>query len=141
MLPRLLQTLALGLVCLAGCRAPDLTAEVDAYVMQTNFVRNTLCYCLVVPDPDFECDESLDPFTQIDADCMVASLDGHERDGEEFLDCVNAALDNYVQCVALNSEVCDEDINAGCTSTYEGAFASCSQLPTDVRAAFLACGG
>jgi hypothetical protein len=141
MFPRLLKTLALGSVCLAGCRAPDLTDEVDAYVSQTNFVRSTLCYCMVVADPDLECDASLDLFIQLDAECMVASLDGHEREGEEFLGCVNAALDTYVQCVSVNSEACEEAINTGCTSAYETAIAGCSQLPTDVRAAFEACGG
>jgi hypothetical protein len=138
---RLLPALALGSVCLVGCQAPDLTDDVSAYVVQTNDVRAKLCDCILdLGNPDAECDASLDQLTQVNADCMVSALDGHEREGQDYLDCVNAALYDYVQCVTLNS-ACDDATNDSCTSAYATAAGACSQLPTDVRASFEACGG
>lgn len=141
MVLRPLLALALGFVFLAACQPPDLTDDVNTYVVQTNDVRAKLCDCILdLGNPDVECDASLDQLTQIDADCMVSTLDGHERDGQEYLDCVNAALDDYVQCVTMNSS-CDDATNDGCTAAYTTAVAGCSQLPTDVRAQFQACAG
>lgn len=141
MLKRCPRVIMLGLLCSAGCQAPDLTEDVDTYVNQTNLVRAMLCDCILdLADPDAECDASLDQLTQVDAECLEATLDGHERDGQEFLDCANAALDDFVQCVAANVD-CEPDTNDSCGTVYTVAAARCTQLPSDVQAAFTACEG
>jgi hypothetical protein len=141
MLKRRLHVLMVGSACSIGCGTPDLTDDVSLYVNQTNEVRGMLCACVLdLGNPDAECDDSLDQLTQVDAECLDATLDGHERDGQEYLDCANAALGDFVQCVAANVD-CEPDTNDNCETLYTVASSRCTQLPTDVQAAFTACAG
>lgn len=138
---RRLRVLTIGTASLIGCQTPDLTDDVSLYVNQTNDVRGMLCSCVLdLETPDVECDDSLKGLTQVDADCLAATLDGHQRDGQEYLDCENAALEDYVQCVAANVD-CEPGVNDSCLTVYTVASSRCTQLPSDVQAAFTACEG
>ena len=136
---RHLRGFLLGVTTVLGCSAPDLTEDVNRYGYLLNEVNLMLCNCLTdLGNPDVECPPSLDLLTQLQIDCLGDALDGHEREGLEYLDCANEALDDYVQCVTSNVS-CDADANESCTAAYTMAVGSCPQLDADVHAAFEAC--
>jgi hypothetical protein len=130
-----------GLACwLLGCQTVDLTDDLNEYAGLANEaeIRPCDCYQELGFQSLAECTDPLDSLSQADLECLDAALQGHERDGQEYLDCKNAALGDYVQCVAANVD-CEPGVNDGCLSVYTVAAAGCTQLPSDVQAAFTAC--
>lgn len=45
-----------------------------------------------------ECFDQVGQITLSEHDCMSAALDGHEDEAQDYLDCANAAYQNYVDC-------------------------------------------
>lgn len=135
------RALLVSSLSMVGCQSPpDLTPDLNAYVSQRNDADLRLCDC--PQDLGFgtvsECSDATVLLTQLDADCLAMALDGHEREGQEYLDCSNAALGEYIECLAANVS-CEPGVNSGCTSTYTNTVASCGTLPSDVQSAFNAC--
>jgi hypothetical protein len=143
MISRSLCALVVGLAAsVLGCQGPDITADLDRYqnlVSDTNILRCT-CYQDLGFGSSIECDEALGPVTTAERACFDNALDGHESDAQDFLSCSNTALQEYQQCLAANPD-CEPGVNDDCASVYTVAVAGCTQLPSDVQAAFAACKG
>jgi hypothetical protein len=141
MLSRRLPVLLLGLMpTLGGCQGPDISPELDAYqqlVDDTNLLR---CDCPqdLGFDTKAECDQAIGYVTTAERQCLEDAVDGEEADAQDYLGCANAALQNYEQCLAANVN-CEAGANDACASVYSSTVAQCTQLPSDIRAVFLAC--
>lgn len=141
MLSRRLRVLLLGLMpTLGGCQGPDITPELDEYQQLVDDTNLRRCDCPqdLGFDTKAECDEAVGFVTAEDRQCLEDALDGEEADGKDYLACANAALRDYEQCLAANVD-CEAGVNDACASVYSMAVAQCTQLASDVRAAFLAC--
>jgi hypothetical protein len=140
MLKRYPRVLMVGLLCSTACQAVDLTDDLNEYVGLANdaVVRPCDCYQELGFQSLIDCTEDLDELSQSDLECLDAALQGHERDGQEYLDCKNAALVEYVQCMTTNVD-CEPGVNDSCLTVYTVASSRCTQLPSDVQAAFTAC--
>lgn len=125
-----------------GCQAPDITAELNTY--QELFDDTTWLLCDCPQDLGFdttgECRDVYGHISPDDRQCLEDALDGHESDARDFLSCTNAARQDYEQCLGANVD-CEAGVNDACTSVYTVEAARCTQLPSDVQAAFLACTG
>lgn len=85
-----------------------------------------------------ECSTALGYIDNAERDCFEDAFDGHHGDALDYLECANAALRAYEQCLANNVD-CDPGAHNSCTTVYVVAESGCTQLPPKVDAEFLAC--
>lgn len=142
MSPRRLRALVVGLACLAGCQSVDLTDDLNTFVGLYNEAQIRPCDCY--QDLGFESleectDSSRAQLTQGSIECMNAALDGHERDGQEYLVCVSDAYEDYLQCLAANVS-CTPGTYDQCMLGLGTSVNQCTQLKdAGVQADFDAC--
>jgi hypothetical protein len=141
MLSHTFRLLGLGLVAAPlGCQGPDITAELNDHQTLLNDVNGRLCECpdILGHQSTDECFDALGVVDEVERMCFEDALEGQRADGQDYLVCANAALQKYEQCLASNVD-CDADVGDSCTSVYTVELAQCTQVPSDVRAAFAGC--
>lgn len=139
--PRAIRILSLTLLgAVLSCQSPDISAELDEYTDLLNIVNGLACEC--PQDLGYaslaECNDAFPTVNAMDRQCLANALDGSEEAGKDYLDCANAALRAYEQCLELNPG-CEEGWYSNCNDNFGGAVATCAPLPADVQPAFAAC--
>ena len=130
-----------GLSFTLSCQSPvDLSDEIDEYASLLNEATAEACDCPQVLGYSGigECTDALGEVTPEDQDCAATALEGSEDEGKAYLDCANAALRDYADCLADNTS-CDDTWYDDCSKDRTDALAACPALPSDVDAAFSAC--
>lgn len=128
-------------VALLACQSPpDITAEIDEYADLLSDANAFACNC--PQDLGYatmtECGEALSPVDAHEYQCLVNALEGHEEDAKRYLDCANAAYQEYVDCLAGNVNCMDGWYDA-CTADHESAIAACPSLPGTLESSVIAC--
>ncbi|MCA8972771.1 MAG: hypothetical protein KDC95_23495 [Planctomycetes bacterium] len=136
---RSLSALLLTLTALS-CQRPDLSGVLLDHEDMLNDRYGAVCECPTAAGfaSLADCDDAFVSIGEEHTDCMADALAGHETEGQEYLECANSSLMNYIQCLDANDN-CEESKYQSCTDTYESAISTCSSLPADVKVAFDAC--
>ncbi|PRP92419.1 hypothetical protein ENSA5_49270 [Enhygromyxa salina] len=124
-----------------SCSAvPDISAELTEYDELITDTRASACRC--PEDLGFanrvECDDAYGPVSIAERQCLDDAVAGSEDDAQAHLDCVNMALQSYLQCLDANVE-CEEGAYDACTGDYMVATAACPSMPAGVQTTFDAC--
>src|SRR5262245_43337746 len=94
----------LGSLALIACQSPpDITDEINEYSSLISDANDYACRCPqdLGYDSIAECGEAHSPVDAQEHECLVAVLDGHEEEAKRYLDCANAAYQEYVDCLAV----------------------------------------
>ena len=119
---------------------PDTSSEVNEYERLVNDTNGAACAC--PQDLGFgSLVECIDVYGTISADerqCLGDALVGAEDEGKAYLDCANASLQLYLQCLEANVG-CDAGGYDQCRGDFDADVAACPALPADAKSAFDAC--
>jgi hypothetical protein len=121
-----------ALPLISGCNTEkqDLAAQVDAYESNVLELSEALCRC-----PETfgfaTTDECLMNQIDVDSACILDALDGNEAVGAEFYSCINAKLNDYIEC--LDGLACEPDWNVACMETYlDAVIEDCPHTPEEI---------
>ena len=142
MLSRTFRAICLVPLLGLGCsQPPDLSADIELLGNNMDDVIALTCDCHV--DAGFatmlECEEALGEVGDVERQCVADTLVGYETEGKDYLNCANDAYSDYLFCLELNENACEDGGIAACDEANTQALVGCTQLPDGVLASVAAC--